>query len=165
MQASRPLVVCSRFNSPRLPCTPCRQVSVDHNAALHGVDLQDIQLHRISLMERSRVVRGMMTCALWLGPAWLLCGAACGFFLGVPQDGESAQCVAKIRVHSNYASHLPMHPAAASCRCPRCCGRAGTSCGATARTCTACSCRERPPAYLFMFMVLYIICLPASFYL
>lgn len=47
-----------------------RQVSVDHNAALHGVELQDIQLHRISLMERSRVVRGMMTCVLWL--------AACG---------------------------------------------------------------------------------------
>jgi protein tyrosine/serine phosphatase len=48
------------------------EVSVDHNAALHGVELQDIQLHRISLMERSRVVRGMMTklpfsTLLWAG--------------------------------------------------------------------------------------------------
>ena len=36
------------------------QVSVDHNAALHGVDLEDVQLHRISLMDRRRVMRGMM---------------------------------------------------------------------------------------------------------
>ena len=92
MQASRPLVVCSHFSSPRLPSTPNRQVSVDHNAALHGVELQDIQLHRISLMERSRVVRGMMTCALWLAPLCCFVLAACGFFLGVPQDGELAQC-------------------------------------------------------------------------
>ncbi|KAL4425778.1 hypothetical protein ABPG75_009794 [Micractinium tetrahymenae] len=37
------------------------QVSVDHNAALHGVELQDISLHRISLMERNRVMRGMIS--------------------------------------------------------------------------------------------------------
>ena len=41
------------------PCPPAGQESVDHNAALAGVDLADIQLHRISLLERSRVMRGM----------------------------------------------------------------------------------------------------------
>ncbi len=38
------------------------QVAVDRNAALHGVDLRDISLHRISLMERNRVMRGMIRC-------------------------------------------------------------------------------------------------------
>jgi hypothetical protein len=35
--------------------------TVDHNAALHGMNLQDIQLHRLSLLERNRVIRGMLT--------------------------------------------------------------------------------------------------------
>lgn len=39
-----------------------KQVAVDRNAALRGVDLQDISLHRISLMERNRVMRGMIRC-------------------------------------------------------------------------------------------------------
>lgn len=48
------------------------EVAVDHNAALHGVDLQDISLHRISLMERNRVMRGMISklpisTLLWAG--------------------------------------------------------------------------------------------------
>ncbi|KAL4445823.1 hypothetical protein ABPG77_009022 [Micractinium sp. CCAP 211/92] len=48
------------------------EVAVDHNAALHGVDLRDISLHRISLMERNRVMRGMISklpvsTLLWAG--------------------------------------------------------------------------------------------------
>jgi hypothetical protein len=36
------------------------QVAVDHNAALCGVELDDIQLHRLSLLERNRFIRGLM---------------------------------------------------------------------------------------------------------
>ena len=55
---------------PVLPARlPAPQVAVDHNAALHGIELEDIQLHRLSLMERGRVMRGMMRClAGWAGP-------------------------------------------------------------------------------------------------
>ena len=45
---------------PTCPAMHRDQVSVDHNAALHGIDLEDIQLHRLSLLERRRVMRGMI---------------------------------------------------------------------------------------------------------
>ena len=48
---------------------------MDHNAALHGVDLQDISLHRISLMERNRVMRGMIRCRL--PERWAACRFPC----------------------------------------------------------------------------------------
>ncbi|PSC68002.1 tyrosine serine [Micractinium conductrix] len=46
------------------------QVSVDHNAALHGIDLEDIQLHRLSLLERRRVMRGMIGKLPWSTLLW-----------------------------------------------------------------------------------------------
>ena len=41
---------------------PSLQVSVEHNAALHGVALEDVELHRISFMEKRRVIWGMLRC-------------------------------------------------------------------------------------------------------
>ncbi|KAI3438607.1 hypothetical protein D9Q98_001030 [Chlorella vulgaris] len=37
------------------------EVAVDRNAALYGLELKDIQLHRLPLLERNKVIRGMMT--------------------------------------------------------------------------------------------------------
>ena len=36
---------------------------MDHNAQLAGVELEDVVLHRLSLLDRSRTTRGMLTCA------------------------------------------------------------------------------------------------------
>ena len=46
------------------------QVAVDHNAELAGVSLEEVALHRLSLLERERFIRAMMWRLPWVKVAW-----------------------------------------------------------------------------------------------
>lgn len=61
----RPLLATAAANNlPLPPLLPAwSQVGVDHNSQLAGVALEEVVLHRLSLMDRARTTRAMLTCA------------------------------------------------------------------------------------------------------
>lgn len=57
-------------------------ISIDHNAALKGVDLPECQLHRLSLLERERFIRAL----LWRLPAWKVAQAVAYKVMGYSEQ-------------------------------------------------------------------------------